>query len=61
MEISAPGIQPIIACGPPIAASMIGIVMKGPMPIVSSMFADGDCSSPMPRTRRGVFLSLFIE
>ena len=35
MAKKAPRIQPSIACGPPIAVTMSGMVMKGPTPIMS--------------------------
>src|SRR5439155_20040994 len=35
----APKIQPSIACGPPIAAMMRGMVMNGPTPIMSIIFS----------------------
>src|SRR5207248_8897027 len=34
---TAPRIQPSMACGPPMAPTMRGMVMKGPTPIMSIM------------------------
>jgi len=38
------------AASPPMAERITPMVMKGPMPIISSMFTAVDCSKPMPRT-----------
>src|SRR5581483_5445154 len=54
MATNAPRIQRRIACGPLVLASRIGMVMNGPTPIISSMFADVAPKSPTPRTRWGV-------
>ena len=48
---SAPRIQPTIACGPCIVATISGMVTNGPTPIMSIMFSAVACHSPMPRTR----------
>src|SRR5579885_2265407 len=48
-----PRTQPSMACGPPIVERMRGMVMKGPMPIMFSMFAAVACGKPMPRIRPG--------
>ncbi len=36
---TAPAIQPSMACGPPAALMMRGMVMNGPTPIMSIMFS----------------------
>src|SRR5260370_26926497 len=51
MENAAPRIQPSSACGPPIAVTINGRVMKGPTPIMSIMFRATALPSPMPRIR----------
>src|SRR5690348_3873931 len=54
----APAIQPTIACGPPIVATMIGIVMNGPMPHICVMLIvvpenrPIDRRKPVPRSDR---------
>src|SRR5437879_2964144 len=50
---SAPKIQPSIACGPPIALMISGMVMNGPTPIMSIMFSAVALRSESPRTSRG--------
>src|SRR5271157_5589425 len=50
---SAPKIQPSMACGPPAAAMMSGMVMNGPTPIMSIMFSVVACSRPTPRISSG--------
>ena len=47
---NAPSTQPIIACGPPIADTIRGIVIKGPTPIMSIMFSAVADERLMPRT-----------
>src|SRR5260370_16744169 len=47
----APAIQPSMACGPPIAPKMRGIVMNGPTPIMSIMLSAVALPRPMPRMR----------
>src|SRR6185503_5528416 len=51
---AAPRIQPSIACGPCIVATISGTVMKGPTPIMSIMLSAVASARPMPRTRRSV-------
>src|SRR5437588_10587257 len=47
---SAPSTQPSMACGPPMAPMMSGMVMKGPTPIMSIMFSAVALVSESPRT-----------
>src|ERR1051326_4213501 len=49
---TAPISHPSIACGPFILASKMGIVMKGPTPIISSILAEVAPSRPIPRVSR---------
>src|ERR1700679_3288748 len=42
-------IQPMIACGPPIAATMMGMVMNGPMPHIWVMLIAVPENTPMER------------
>jgi hypothetical protein len=51
MATSAPISQPSIACGPFIAVSIRGMVMNGPTPIISSIFAEVASRSPSLRCR----------
>ncbi len=51
----APRIQPSIACGPPIALTIKGMVMNGPTPIMSIMLSAVALPSPTPRIRCGEF------
>src|SRR6476646_4666943 len=44
----APRIQPSMACGPPIAPTINGMVMNGPTPIMSIMFRAVALLTPMP-------------
>src|SRR5690242_1271856 len=46
---TAPKIQPSIACGPPMAEMINGIVMNGPTPIMSVMFSAVALTTPTPR------------
>src|SRR5208282_897400 len=48
---AAPRIHPNMACGPPAALMMRGMVMNGPTPIMSIMFSAVAEPRPMPRTR----------
>src|SRR5579884_3223528 len=50
---SAPQIQPSMACGPPAALMINGMVMNGPTPIMSIMFSVVACSRPTPRISSG--------
>src|SRR5271165_1375655 len=50
---SAPQIQPSMACGPPAALMMSGMVMNGPTPIMSIMFSVVACNRPTPRISSG--------
>src|SRR5437764_4528414 len=52
MASSAPATQPSMACGPPIASTMSGMVMKGPTPIISVMFSAIALPRVTPRMRR---------
>src|SRR3954468_21651695 len=54
----APRIQPSIACGPCIVATISGTVMNGPTPIMSIMFSAVACARPMPRSS---FTSVCID
>jgi hypothetical protein len=45
----APAIQPITACGPPIVATMMGMVMNGPMPHIWVMLIAVPENRPMER------------
>ncbi len=47
----APRIQPSMACGPPMALTISGMVMNGPTPIMSIMFSAVALQTPMPRIR----------
>ncbi len=47
----APRIQPSMACGPPMAPTISGMVMNGPTPIMSIMFSAVALLTPMPRIR----------
>src|SRR4029078_2262086 len=49
----APLIQPNMASGPPIAATMAGIVTNGPMPHIWVMLIAVACSGPMLRSSAG--------
>ena len=49
----APRIQPSMACGPPIALTIRGMVMNGPTPIMSIMFSAVALPTPIPRIRAG--------
>ena len=53
MAKSAPRIHPSMACGPPTALTISGIVMNGPMPIMSIMLRAVALPRPMPRIRSG--------
>ena len=53
MANSAPRIQPSMACGPPIALTMSGMVMNGPTPIISIMFNAVAPLNPTPRMSWG--------
>ena len=53
----APTSHPRIAWGPFIFARRIGMVMNGPTPIISSMFADAAPARPMPRTKMRRFVA----
>jgi hypothetical protein len=46
---SAPRIQPSTACGPPIEATMSGMVRKGPTPTMFDMFMAVACNRPKLR------------
>src|SRR5271167_1210983 len=48
---AAPRIHPSMACGPPAALMIKGMVMNGPTPIMSIMFSAVAEPSPTPRTR----------
>ena len=48
---SAPRIHASRACGPPIAATMIGIVMNGPTPIMSFILTVTAPARPTPRIK----------
>ncbi len=48
MAKMAPRIQPSMACGPPIAPTISGMVMNGPTPIMSIMFRAVALLTPMP-------------
>src|SRR5208337_599754 len=50
---TAPTIQPSIACGPPAALTISGMVMNGPTPIMSIMFSVVAPASPTPRISSG--------
>src|SRR5664280_1577097 len=50
---TAPNIQPSMACGPPAALTISGIVMNGPTPIMSIMFSVVAPASPTPRISSG--------
>ena len=50
----APTSQPSIACGPPIAESKSGMVMYGPMPIMSVMASAVAWTSPSSRRKPGL-------
>src|SRR4051812_36069652 len=49
----APMIQPNIASGPPIVATMAGIVTNGPMPHIWVMLIAVACSGPIWRSSAG--------
>lgn len=49
----APMTQPNIACGPPIVATMAGIVTNGPIPHIWVMLIAVACSGPILRSRAG--------
>src|ERR1019366_3147006 len=55
----APKIQPSMACGPPAALTISGIVMNGPTPIMSIMFSVVAPASPTPRISSGWSGGLF--
>lgn len=46
---SAPTTQPNTACGPPIAATIKGMVMKGPIPHICVMLIATACPSVIRR------------
>src|SRR5450759_1174198 len=50
---TAPKIQPSMACGPPAALTISGMVMNGPTPILSIMFSVVAPASPTPRISSG--------
>src|SRR3974390_2129797 len=50
---TAPAIQPSMACGPPAALTMSGMVMNGPTPIMSIMFSVVAPARPTPRISSG--------
>src|ERR1035441_3015074 len=50
---TAPKTQPSMACGPPAALTISGIVMNGPTPIMSIMFSVVAPASPTPRISSG--------
>src|SRR5664280_141549 len=50
---TAPNIQPSMACGPPAALTINGMVMNGPTPIMSIMFSGVAPASPTPRISSG--------
>src|ERR1035438_8979137 len=50
---TAPNIQPSMACGPPAALTISGMVMNGPTPIMSIMFSVVAPASPTPRISSG--------
>src|SRR5664280_3272138 len=50
---TAPKIQPSMACGPPAALTIRGMVMNGPTPIMSIMFSVVAPASPTPRISSG--------
>src|SRR5512133_3529694 len=49
----APSVQPSNACGPPIAASISGMVMNGPTPTTFDMLSAVARSTPKPRVNSG--------
>src|SRR5271157_3177739 len=49
----APRIQPSIACGPPAALTIKGMVMNGPTPTMSIMFSVVALARPTPRISSG--------
>ena len=49
----APRIHPSMACGPPIALTISGMVMNGPTPIMSIMFRAVAPPNPTPRIKCG--------
>src|SRR5262245_61110533 len=49
----APMIQPNIASGPPIVATMAGIVTNGPMPHIWVMLIAVACTGPILRSNEG--------
>ncbi len=53
----APSSHPSMACGPPMLASMSGMVRNGPTPTISSMFAEVASRRPRPRIRWELFSS----
>ncbi len=57
MANKAPRIQPSMACGPPIALTINGIVMNGPTPIMSIMFSAVALPRLIPRMSCGELLS----
>src|ERR1035437_5785468 len=50
---TAPNFQPSMACGPPAALTINGMVMNGPTPIMSIMFSVVAPASPTPRISSG--------
>src|ERR1019366_1987730 len=56
---TAPKIQPSMACGPPAALTISGMVMNGPTPIMSIMFSVVAPASPTPRISSGWSGGLF--
>src|ERR1039457_5526055 len=56
---TAPKIQPSMACGPPAALTISGMVINGPTPIMSIMFSVVAPASPTPRISSGCSAGLF--
>src|ERR1035437_2651420 len=56
---TAPKIQPSMACGPPAALTISGMVMNGPTPIMSIMLSVVAPASPTPRISSGCSGGLF--
>src|SRR5271165_547998 len=50
---TAPAIQPSMACGPPAALTISGMVMNGPTPIMSIMLSVVAPAKPTPRISSG--------
>src|SRR5271167_2610105 len=55
---TAPAIQPSMACGPPAALTISGMVINGPTPIMSIMFSVVAPVSPTPRISSGCWAGL---